>query len=107
MLIIDINLYSYCLIYDLVMHLSKFLKSLKLTTNCLHQKRMFSTTSQHPSKVGIVAMDTYFPKTFVSQQDLEVFDKVSKGKYQVGLSQSEMAFVDDREDMYSMALTGI
>ena len=32
-----------------------------------------------PSNVGIHAMEIYFPSTYVSQQDLEVFDGVSKG----------------------------
>ena len=46
--------------------------------------------------VGILAMEAYVPKRFVSQDDLESFDGVGKGKYTVGLGQREMAFVDDR-----------
>jgi hypothetical protein len=30
-------------------------------------------------------MEIYFPAQFVAQEDLEVFDKVGKGKYTVGL----------------------
>lgn len=37
---------------------------------------------------------------------LESFDGVGKGKYTIGLEQENMAFCDDREDIYSMALTG-
>eukprot|EP01117_Protostelium_nocturnum_P020266 TRINITY_DN9032_c0_g1_i1.p1 TRINITY_DN9032_c0_g1~~TRINITY_DN9032_c0_g1_i1.p1 ORF type:complete len:476 (-),score=165.55 TRINITY_DN9032_c0_g1_i1:55-1482(-) len=59
----------------------------------------------YPKNVGIVGMDTYFPKTFVKQSDLEAFDKVSAGKYNVGLEQEAMAFSGDREDIYSMCLT--
>jgi hydroxymethylglutaryl-CoA synthase len=43
----------------------------------------------------------------ISEEDLEVYDGVSKGKYTIGLGQSYMAFTDDREDINSMALTGM
>jgi hydroxymethylglutaryl-CoA synthase len=36
-----------------------------------------------------------------------VYDGVSTGKYTIGLGQSYMAFADDREDINSMALTGM
>lgn len=69
-------------------------------------------------------MDCYFPKQYVKQSDLgiiyllkkiylnfyinkEQYDGVSKGKYTIGLEQENMAFVNDREDIYSMSLTGI
>jgi hydroxymethylglutaryl-CoA synthase len=58
--------------------------------------------------VGIVGIEVYFPNTYVSQADLEQFDaseKVGKGKYTVGLGQTAMAFVNDREDINSIALT--
>jgi hydroxymethylglutaryl-CoA synthase len=35
--------------------------------------------------VGILAMELYFPSTYVDQGDLEQFDGVSKGKYTIGL----------------------
>jgi len=60
-----------------------------------------------PENVGIIAMDIYFPKTAVSQSDLEKFDKVASGKYTIGLGQKNMAFVGDREDVISIALTGV
>ena len=37
----------------------------------------------------------------------EKFDNVSAGKYTIGLGQQHLAFIEDREDVYSMALTGI
>ena len=41
----------------------------------------------------------------VDQADLEKFDGVSAGKYTIGLGQTKMSFCDDREDIYSLALT--
>ncbi|KAG7796842.1 hypothetical protein KL944_004943 [Ogataea haglerorum] len=58
-----------------------------------------------PQNVGIKAIELYVPGQYVSQADLESFDKVSPGKYTIGLGQTQMAFVNDREDIYSMALT--
>ena len=79
-----------------------------------------------PQDVGIIGLEMYFPQrvsdpsfalfflagfltTFqcISEEDLEVYDGVSKGKYTIGLGQSYMAFADDREDINSMALTGM
>lgn len=37
---------------------------------------------------------------------MEVFDGVSAGKYTIGLGQEKMAFIDDREDIQSICLTG-
>ena len=37
---------------------------------------------------------------------MEVFDGVSAGKYTIGLGQEKMAFIDDREDVQSICLTG-
>jgi hydroxymethylglutaryl-CoA synthase len=36
--------------------------------------------SLRPENVGILAMEAYFPSTYVNQGDLEQFDGVSKGK---------------------------
>jgi hydroxymethylglutaryl-CoA synthase len=35
--------------------------------------------------VGILAMEIYFPSSYVDQTDLEAFDGVPRGKYTVGL----------------------
>jgi len=58
-----------------------------------------------PSNVGILTMEMYFPKRCISEDELEDFDGVSKGKYTIGLGQKYMAFTDDKEDVNSVALT--
>jgi hypothetical protein len=58
------------------------------------------------SNVGIHALDMYFPKQFVAQEDLEQFNGVAAGKYTIGLGQQKMAFCTDREDIYSVCLSG-
>lgn len=62
---------------------------------------------QHQSNhdIGILAIATYFPKSYVNQQDLELYDKVEPGKYTIGLMQDKMAFCTDLEDINSIALT--
>lgn len=55
--------------------------------------------------VGIKAIQFYIPGQYVNQDELETFDGVSSGKYTIGLGQTKMAFVNDREDIYSMSLT--
>ncbi len=59
-----------------------------------------------PRDVGVLAMELYVPKRCISEEDLEEFDGVSKGKYTIGLGQKYMAFTDDKEDVNSVALTG-
>lgn len=58
-----------------------------------------------PDDVGILALEVYFPFTCVSHTDLEEYDGVSKGKYTIGLGQTNMGFCTDREDVHSLALT--
>jgi hydroxymethylglutaryl-CoA synthase len=58
-----------------------------------------------PQNIGIKAIEIYFPSQCVDQADLEKFDGVAAGKYTIGLGQTRMSFCDDREDMYSLALT--
>jgi len=58
-----------------------------------------------PKDVGILAMDIYFPSTFVDQAELEQHDGVSAGKYTIGLGQTRMGFCSDREDVNSLCLT--
>ena len=60
---------------------------------------------QNPQNVGLIATEIYFPSTYVSQEDLEIYNKVSKGKYTIGLGQTRMACVNDREDINSISLT--
>lgn len=57
--------------------------------------------------VGILRLCVYVPHTAVSQADLENWDGASRGKYTIGLGQSHMSFVTDREDVISLALTAL
>ncbi|KAJ8106717.1 hypothetical protein OPT61_g9357 [Boeremia exigua] len=63
--------------------------------------------ASRPSNVGIKAIELYFPSQCVDQAELERFDGVSPGKYTIGLGQTKMSFCDDREDIYSLALTAL
>lgn len=58
-----------------------------------------------PQNIGIKAIEIYFPSQYVEQSELEKFDGVGAGKYTIGLGQTKMSFCDDREDIYSFALT--
>lgn len=57
--------------------------------------------------VGIIALEVYFPKTYVSQTALEKYDKAPAGKYTVGLGQTNMAFCGDREDIVSICMSAV
>ncbi|KAL4764368.1 hydroxymethylglutaryl-CoA synthase [Aspergillus foveolatus] len=58
-----------------------------------------------PQNIGIKAIEVYFPSQCLDQTELEKHDGVSEGKYTIGLGQTKMSFCDDREDIYSIALT--
>ncbi|EPS60998.1 hypothetical protein M569_13803, partial [Genlisea aurea] len=55
--------------------------------------------------VGILAMEIYFPPTYIHQEVLEAYDGASKGKYTIGLGQDAMAFCTEVEDVISMSMT--
>lgn len=57
------------------------------------------------NNVGILAVEVYFPSTYVSQTELEKANGVSSGKYTIGLGQDAMAFTGDREDINSISLS--
>jgi len=61
--------------------------------------------SHHPTSVGILAVELYIPSFYVEQTELETYDKVSKGKYTIGLGQKRMAICSDHEDICSLCLT--
>ena len=87
------------------------IRSLSMASHSANSSTAFSAPSKpqdgvRPTGVGIHAMDMYFPKQYVSQTDLEVHNKVSAGKYTIGLGQTKMAFCTDREDIYSVCLSG-
>lgn len=65
------------------------------------------TVNERPQNVGIKAMEMYIPSKVVNQAELEKFDEIPQGKYTIGLGQTNMAFVDDREDIYSFMLTAV
>ncbi|KAI0339592.1 hydroxymethylglutaryl-CoA synthase [Trametopsis cervina] len=64
-------------------------------------------STPRPKDVGILAIEMYFPRRCISQEELEEFDGVSKGKYTIGLGQKFMACCDDREDINSFLLTAV
>lgn len=63
--------------------------------------------ASRPQNIGVKAIELYFPSQYVEQSELEKFDGVSAGKYTIGLGQTKMSFCDDREDIYSFALTAV
>ncbi|KAF8244154.1 hydroxymethylglutaryl-CoA synthase [Wilcoxina mikolae CBS 423.85] len=63
--------------------------------------------ASRPRDVGIKALEIYFPSQCVDQAELEKFLGASTGKYTIGLGQTKMSFCDDREDIYSLALTTV
>lgn len=64
-----------------------------------------------PADVGILAIELYFPRLFVEQNELEAYDISQScepwkpGKYTEGLGQDKMGFCSDREDVNSVCLT--
>lgn len=60
-----------------------------------------------PKNVGIVAIDIFFPRQYVTQEALEKHDQVSAGKYTIGLGQTELAFCSPCEDIYSVTLSAV
>ena len=55
---------------------------------------------------ALLALQANLGTQCISEEALEEFDGVSKGKYTIGLGQEFMACCDDREDINSFALTG-
>ena len=55
--------------------------------------------------IGILAMEVYTPRTYISQSAFEEHTGVSAGRYTLGLGQEGMAVTGDAEDVNSMALT--
>ncbi|GMI01618.1 hypothetical protein TrVE_jg9820 [Triparma verrucosa] len=58
-----------------------------------------------PENVGILALEPYFPSTYLEQSELEAHNGVSAGKYTIGLGQAQMSLCTDNEDPTSMGLT--
>lgn len=45
--------------------------------------------------VGILALEAYFPSTFIEQEELEVHNGIPKGKYTIGLGQTAMSITGE------------
>ena len=58
-----------------------------------------------PQTLGIIDIQIYFPRYYLSQRDLEKYDKIPSGKYTIGLGQTNLSFPDDTEDINSISLT--
>lgn len=58
-----------------------------------------------PERVGLLALEVYFPSLCVDQAELEKHDGISAGKYTIGLGQTKMGFCNDNEDIHSLCLT--
>lgn len=69
------------------------------------KQQKLNTSNLTANQIGIKGIEIYIPTQFVNQSDLEIADGVSTGKYTIGLGQTNMSFVNDREDIYSMSLT--
>lgn len=76
-----------------------------MPSNHLRNGSVNNGSGHWPDDVGILALDIYFPNSFVDQTELEKFNKVGTGKYTIGLGQEKMAFCTDREDINSICLT--
>lgn len=61
--------------------------------------------TKSPQNIGIKGIEVYIPGQAVNQAELEKFDGIPQGKYTIGLGQTNMAFVNDTEDIYSISLT--
>ncbi|KAI5957220.1 ERG13 [Candida jiufengensis] len=61
--------------------------------------------TKSPQNIGIKGIEVYIPSQAVNQTELEKFDGIPQGKYTIGLGQTNMSFVNDREDIYSLSLT--
>ncbi|EED96208.1 hydroxymethylglutaryl-coa synthase, partial [Thalassiosira pseudonana CCMP1335] len=55
--------------------------------------------------VGILAMEFYTPRSYITQAALESHSGVAAGRYTLGLGQDAMAVTGDAEDVNSLALT--
>ncbi|KTA95584.1 Hydroxymethylglutaryl-CoA synthase [Nakaseomyces glabratus] len=66
------------------------------------KKQRTDFQAARPTNVGIKGIEVYIPSQYVSEAELEKYDGVSQGKYTIGLGQTNMSFVNDREDIYSI-----
>jgi hydroxymethylglutaryl-CoA synthase len=78
----------------------------KSTNGATNTSNDHNSDSDDGKNVGILAIETYFPRTYVSQEKLEAHAGVSSGKFRIGLGQDKLAVVSgDAEDINSLCLT--
>ena len=61
--------------------------------------------SNNNDNIGIIDIQIYFPRYYISQKELELYYNVPPNKYTIGLGQTSMSFIDDNEDINSLCLT--
>jgi hydroxymethylglutaryl-CoA synthase len=65
-----------------------------------------NTNTSNDKNVGILAIEIYTPKTYITQPNLEKHNNVSSGKYTIGLGQDAIGIINgDAEDVNSISLT--
>mmetsp|Transcript_30667 Transcript_30667/g.85908 ORF Transcript_30667/g.85908 Transcript_30667/m.85908 type:complete len:442 (+) Transcript_30667:76-1401(+) len=57
--------------------------------------------------IGLRGLQVVVPKHYVPLAELETHDGISAGKYTKGLGQTNMAYVDEHEDINSLCLTAV
>eukprot|EP01083_Nonionella_stella_P011200 31836_1 len=65
----------------------------------------FNVNKKITNQIGIIAIQSYIPKFYVSQSAFEGFNNVSSGMYTNGCGQEKMSFVTDLEDICSISMT--
>ncbi|KAL7508844.1 hypothetical protein ACHAXN_005918 [Cyclotella atomus] len=76
-------------------------------------RRTRSSSNASPQKtgnglnIGILAIEVYTPRTYITQSSLEEHTSQPCGRYTLGLGQDAMAITGDAEDVNSMALTAV
>ena len=63
------------------------------------------TKNIKPNNIGIIDIEIYFPRYYISQSELEKYYNIPEHKYTIGLGQTSMSFIDDNEDINSLCLT--
>ena len=83
-----------------------------IASTAYRRSRSSSNAAPPPPKgnglnIGILAIEVYTPRTYITQSALEEHTSQPKGRYTLGLGQDAMAVTGDAEDVNSMALTAV
>eukprot|EP00956_Cyclotella_meneghiniana_P027180 scaffold60435_cov69-Cyclotella_meneghiniana.AAC.2 len=78
----------------------------------MSEEAMAAAAADAPPKgnglnIGILALEVYTPRTYITQSSLEEHTSQPAGRYTLGLGQDAMAITGDAEDVNSMALTAV